>query len=202
MINAEVFISHASEDKEELVRPLAQKLRKSRVQVWYDEYSLLPGDSLRESIDLGLNRADYGLVVFSENFFKKKWPINELEGLFSKEIAGGENRIIPIWHKINFQRMTSLSPILAGRVAIDSSIGVKKISKTVCKSIKSMDQRRKIKDIRFDSPAGGYISMRARPNSSDLYSSERIKKLLTEEKIEDLSKEFQDVAKKLFDEWE
>ena len=47
----DLFISHASEDKEDLVRPLAVALEKLGVKVWYDEFTLKVGDSLRRSID-------------------------------------------------------------------------------------------------------------------------------------------------------
>lgn len=50
----DVFISHASEDKELLVRELAIALRNLGLRVWYDEFTLKPGDSLYESIDRGL----------------------------------------------------------------------------------------------------------------------------------------------------
>ncbi len=60
--NAEydLFISHASEDKEEFVRPLAETLENMGVKVWYDEFTLKVGDSLRRSIDNGLVKSKYG----------------------------------------------------------------------------------------------------------------------------------------------
>ncbi len=36
----DVFISHASEDKEEVARPLAEVLRRNGLSVWYDEFEL------------------------------------------------------------------------------------------------------------------------------------------------------------------
>src|SRR4051794_9592912 len=36
----DVFISHATEDKDEVVRPLAHALRERSVNVWYDEFEL------------------------------------------------------------------------------------------------------------------------------------------------------------------
>ena len=47
----DAFISHASEDKEGFVRPLAQALEARDVSVWFDEFTLTVGDSLRRSID-------------------------------------------------------------------------------------------------------------------------------------------------------
>ena len=50
----DVFICHASEDKDEFVRPLAEALKSNHIEVWYDEFALYVGDSLREAIDRGL----------------------------------------------------------------------------------------------------------------------------------------------------
>ena len=75
----DAFISHASEDKDSLVRPLAEALRDHHVEVWYDELSLQVGDSLRRSIDRGLAKSRFGVVVLSPAFFAKEWPQWELE---------------------------------------------------------------------------------------------------------------------------
>src|SRR5262249_47063162 len=76
----DVFISHASEDKDEFVRPLAKALEQSGLEVWFDETTLKVGDRLRESIDYGLSRSRFGVVVLSKHFFSKNWPKEELEG--------------------------------------------------------------------------------------------------------------------------
>src|ERR1700722_6369740 len=57
------FISHDSRDKDSFVRPLAEKLRSALCPVWYDEFSIKPGDSLRESIDAGLRDSKRCVVV-------------------------------------------------------------------------------------------------------------------------------------------
>lgn len=41
----DVFISHASEDKDDFVRHLAESLRRSGLRVWFDELTLTVGDS-------------------------------------------------------------------------------------------------------------------------------------------------------------
>jgi hypothetical protein len=78
----DVFISHASEDKEDFVRPLAESLRRSGLLVWYDDFTLKVGDSLRRSIDQGLAKSRHGIVVISPNFLKKDWPQKELDPEF------------------------------------------------------------------------------------------------------------------------
>ncbi len=118
-INWDVFISHASEDKESFVRPLAFALVRLGVSVWYDDFSLRPGDSLSRSIDKGLAQSRYGIVVISPNFIKKRWPEYELRGLVSRELNGGKV-IIPIWHEINRNDILKFSPPLADKVAINT----------------------------------------------------------------------------------
>lgn len=80
----DLFISHASEDKEEFVRELADRLTEKGLDVWYDEFTLKMGDSLRRSIDKGLAESDFGVIVLSSDFFKKEWPQKELDGLVAR----------------------------------------------------------------------------------------------------------------------
>ncbi len=119
----DVFISHATEDKSAIARPLADALQKRGVAVWYDEFSLNLGDSLRGSIDYGLANSRYGIVILSKHFFGKNWPVQELNGLSTRE-ANGNKVILPIWHGIGFEEVRTFSPILADRLAAKSDIGI------------------------------------------------------------------------------
>ena len=74
----DVFISHASEDKDSFVRPLAMELSRLGLRVWFDEFSLDIGDSISASIDKGLAESKFGLVVISPSFISKPWPRREL----------------------------------------------------------------------------------------------------------------------------
>ena len=84
----DVFISHASEDKEQFVKPLVVALEAAGYKVWYDEFTLKVGDSLRRSIDSGLSNSRYGVVVFSSAFFEKNWTQYELDGLVDPPKSG------------------------------------------------------------------------------------------------------------------
>lgn len=114
------FISHASEDKKDIARPLAKELRKLGYTVWFDETDIEIGDSLRGAIDRGLSESRYGIVVISPSFFQKTWPKLELDGLFSREVSK-EKVILPIWHKINFDEVLKESPMLAGRLSLSTN---------------------------------------------------------------------------------
>lgn len=78
---ADVFISHASEDKDAVARPLAQQLLARGYSVWFDEYMLSLGDSLPQEIDSGLASCQVGVVILSPDFFGKPWPKRELKAV-------------------------------------------------------------------------------------------------------------------------
>ncbi|AWV34456.1 toll/interleukin-1 receptor domain-containing protein [Paenibacillus odorifer] len=132
----DLFISHASEDKESFVRPLALALQKLKVTVWYDEFSLKPGDSLSKSIDTGLINSSFGVVVLSEAFMRKSWTDYELKSLVSKEIAYGKV-ILPIWHNITKEDLLKFSPFLADKYALNTSgMDVMEIGLELCKVVR------------------------------------------------------------------
>ncbi len=112
----DVFISHASEDKEEIVRPLANALVSEGLDVWYDEFALRIGDSLRQKIDKGLAKSRVGLVVLSPSFIDKGWTNYELDGIVTRTVTG-EQILLPIWHNITKQQVVDFSPSLADKVA-------------------------------------------------------------------------------------
>ena len=112
----DVFISHASEDKDSVVRPLAHALSTGGLKVWYDEFELKIGDSLRRKIDAGLANSRFGVVVLSRSFFSKGWTNYELDGLVTRAVSG-EQILLPIWHEITKQELINDSPSLADKVA-------------------------------------------------------------------------------------
>lgn len=114
------FISHASEDKDDIVRDLADALVKKDIKVWYDEFELKIGDSLRKSIDKGLVNSKYGIVILSPNFIKKNWTEYELNGMVAREM-NGHKVILPIWHKITKDEVMRYSPTLADKMALNTS---------------------------------------------------------------------------------
>lgn len=130
----DVFISHASEDKESFVHPLAEELTRLGVRVWYDKFTLKLGDSLREKIDYGLRYSSFGVVVLSPYFFSKDWPKKELDGLVALEVSG-RKVILPVWHNVTRDDVAKYSPILAGRVAVSTSTGLANVVSEIRRAI-------------------------------------------------------------------
>ena len=107
---------------------MADELTRSGLEVWFDETTLKVGDRLRESIDHGLSKSRYGIVVLRRHFFQKHWTKEELEGLSSKEV-GGIKVILPVWHNVTQGEVAEHSPTLAGRFAAQSQHGMDKVVK-------------------------------------------------------------------------
>ncbi|CAM4092097.1 DUF1883 domain-containing protein [Paenibacillus alkaliterrae] len=112
----DVFISHASEDKDQVVRPLALALQSHGLRVWYDEFELRIGDSLRRKIDRGLAKSKFGIVVLSPSFLGKGWTNYELDGIITRAVTG-EQVVLPIWHNITKKEVIEFSPSLADKLA-------------------------------------------------------------------------------------
>ncbi len=126
--NYDYFVSHASEDKDDFVRPLVHELSNLGLKVWYDEFTLEVGDSLRRRIDHGLDNARYGIVVLSPAFFAKQWPQYELDALVNRSMSE-EKVILPIWHGVQHQEVSQYSHSLADKVAFStSSLGVSEMA--------------------------------------------------------------------------
>ena len=119
-VEYDVFISYASEDKEDVVAPLADALRAGGLKVWYDEFELGIGDSLRKKIDRGIASSRFAIVVLSKAFFNKGWPNYELDGLVTKAVSG-DQVLLPVWHKITKDEVVSYSASLADKVARNTS---------------------------------------------------------------------------------
>lgn len=108
----DVFIAHASEDKDEVSRPLAKALRAYGLKVWFDEFELVIGDSISGKISKGLARSRAGIIVFSPAFFEKAWPQFEVNGMINRMIVS-EYIILPVWHNVSEDTVSKYNPSLA-----------------------------------------------------------------------------------------
>jgi hypothetical protein len=132
----DVFISHASEDKDDVARPLTAHLRALGLSVWLDELELTLGDSLRRNIDRGLSESRFGVVILSPAFIAKEWPGKELDGLFARE-DGRTKVVLPIWHRVSKDDVTRFSPMLADKVAVSTERGMEHVAKQVAAAVRA-----------------------------------------------------------------
>jgi hypothetical protein len=130
------FISHDSRDKSTIAEPIAIQLAKFMCPVWYDDFSLRVGDSLRESIERGLKECSKCILILTPNFLDNKgWSKREYDSIFTREIIEKQRVILPIWHEISAREVYQFSPILADRVATQWSLGVEEVARKLLQAI-------------------------------------------------------------------
>lgn len=142
----EVFISYASEDREEVAEPLATNLSGWGLRVWYDQSVLRLGDSLRRSIDKGLARSRFGVIVLSPAFFDKHWPNYELDGLAQRE-SDGSKVLLPLWFRVSDGDVRYYSPSLADRVAVKWEDGLASVTTEIVREVRPDLLKKAIDDV-------------------------------------------------------
>jgi TIR domain len=119
------FISHDGRDKKGIAEPLALKLMQFMCPVWFDQYSLRVGDSLRGSIEAGLKECPKCVLILTPNFLNNNgWTKVEYDSIFTRELVERKKVILPVWHDVTADDVYKYSPILADRVAAQWSDGV------------------------------------------------------------------------------
>ena len=117
----DVIISHANKDKEDLIEELYQSLQKLGISIFYDKESLEWGDNWKERILNGTKKAEFAIIVISENFFDREWTERELSEFLNRQNRNGQKLILPIVHNITMQQLKEKYPNVADIQAIDSS---------------------------------------------------------------------------------
>jgi uncharacterized protein YjbI with pentapeptide repeats len=115
----DIFISHASEDKAAIARPLSEKLQEMGLLVWLDENEIEIGEELLASLNNGMTQSRFGLMIISKAFIEKKWTQFEVKQLLKMSKQTGK-RLFFIWHGVNEEQVSAWSPELAKRVALAS----------------------------------------------------------------------------------
>lgn len=136
----DVFISHAGDDKDAVARPLAAELERRGYRVWFDEATLTVGDSLRRSIDRGLSRSRYAVVIVSRSFLEKEWPNRELDGLVARD-DGSTKVILPVWHNVSREQIAKFSPTLADKLGVSTSSGIERVADEIERAMRTRRPR-------------------------------------------------------------
>jgi glycogen synthase len=97
-VTRDVFICHASEDKENIARPLAEAFGRARISYWYDDAEVEWGGSVTARVSEGLRKSRYVLVILSPASMsaQKHWPDSELHAALNEEACTGKNKILPL----------------------------------------------------------------------------------------------------------
>jgi TIR domain len=177
----DVFISHASEDKPDVALPLAERLQAEGLRVWLDRFELTVGDSLRQSIERGLAGSRFGIAIISPNFLQKHWPQAELDGLAARE-AAGVKVILPVWHRVDEAAIRAQSPMLAGRLAATTDKGIEHVVSELLRAIRR-DANQSAKAVAApaapNSPAAPPVDLRRLRQTATAFHAEETDRIAT-----------------------
>lgn len=143
-----VFLNHAKEDAK-VTRRLYEELTVRGVDVWFDEESLLPGQTWKREVTKAIRACDYFILIFSSKSVNKTGYVNveireALEQI--KRRPPGEVYVIPVRLdecEVNFLELEELQWVdlfaeTGGYEILDR--GIQKIGDVVMKSKPSFEE--------------------------------------------------------------
>lgn len=90
-----VFLSHSSRDRT-VARRLADDLRRSGIEVWFDETHVRVGDSVSREIQYGLQQTDFVAVLLSREGVQSGWVEKEWQSRIAAEAEERKVFILPV----------------------------------------------------------------------------------------------------------
>ncbi|QPT15848.1 TIR domain-containing protein [Serratia rubidaea] len=112
----DVFLCHASEDKNDIVIPIYDELCKLDVHAFVDNKYIRWGDSLTEKINSALARSKFVVAVLSRNSVEKEWPLKELNSVLAREIADGDKKLLTLLKEGDEELIQAKLPLLADKL--------------------------------------------------------------------------------------
>lgn len=120
LMEYDVFISHASADKEEYVDKLKAALDKLKVKIFYDKDTIEWGDNWKNKILEGVEKSEFAIIVISEKFFGREWTEKELSEFLNRQNRNGQKIILPILHNISMKDLKNKYPDVADIQALNT----------------------------------------------------------------------------------
>lgn len=131
----DAFISHAVEDKIPIANELCARLERAGLKIWYSGKELGIGDSIEKTIQKGLTRSRYGIVIFSPTYLAKNWTIREFYTLLAKEIDE-QKVILPVLYNITLDDLKNKDLVMADRFGVNADRGMDYVVEKLVREIK------------------------------------------------------------------
>ena len=155
---------------------MANELRRKGIEVWYDEFSIQPGDSFIESVEKGLRGSLYGILIISKNFFKKNWVKLEFETLLYKAVTQ-KKKLFQVWHNVTVADVEAYSLFLATTQAFKSEIGVEQLADELLVLIRGLSLANKQEKTTLSYPPNYLQQVYKLVNSQETTSPSELKKV-------------------------
>lgn len=101
----ELFISHATEDKPEVARPIFKACERAGLKAFLDEEHIGWGESFTKKINLALGASRTVLAIVSSNSVAKDWPVTEVNAALALEVEGQKRVLVVLVGKPDLSKL-------------------------------------------------------------------------------------------------
>jgi hypothetical protein len=130
----EVFVSHEINVRAAIADELRTRLVEAGLDVWYSGDQLMTGEGLQGAIKEAIEQSRFGVIIFTNTFITRHWPLNELAWLLAKE-TGNTTVILPVLHKMTIEELAAFSPPIASKFCIHANRGMDYVIKKIVEQI-------------------------------------------------------------------
>ncbi len=136
--NAEfdVFLSYASEDIIDAER-LHAALKRKGISVWFAPLQISWGGSLTRTLEAGMERSRYGVLLISAAYLEKPWPMAELARWLHHTYISKQRVMIPVRLRLTHGELINSRPLLedviSGELTADTELAATKICEAIGK---------------------------------------------------------------------
>ncbi len=107
----DIFISHASEDRPAIARPIFEACERLGLKAFLDEEHIAWGEAFTKKINIALGAARTVLAIISSNSVAKEWPLTEVNAALALEVSGDKTVVPLIVGKPDLSRL----PLIRGK---------------------------------------------------------------------------------------
>lgn len=91
----DVFLSHNARDKDR-VRGIAERLREAGLKVWFDEWSIAPGEDIYLALERGLESSRTLVLFLSSAALGSNWVDLERSAALFRDPTNAQRRFLPV----------------------------------------------------------------------------------------------------------
>jgi len=148
----DLFICHASADKDNIVRPFWKYLQAFGINTFFDEASIEYGESINQKVMHGLAKSQGSILMLTSTFYTRDFTKYEMGGIFYKKYNQGGYIYIIYWDDKDLAEVSKRFPFVRDLKCFHVIEGTKLIE--VAREI-SQDFKKRIKKVNCQKQGSG-----------------------------------------------